>query len=71
MIYNDPDIAGASVSSGDVISIQLNGNSSAGKVIKIDSGDLPFTLTGLTITGLTLTNAGGGSSESLSVLSFH
>ena len=71
VIYNDPDIAGASVSSGDVISIQLNGNSSAGKVIKIDSGDLPFTLTGLTITGLILTNAGGGSSESLSVLSFH
>ena len=72
VIYNDPDVNGVSVTSEtDVISIELNGDSTANKVIKIDTGDLPFTISGLTMTALTLTNAGGGSSESLSVLSFH
>ena len=71
VIYNDADIAGASISSGDVITIQLNGESGTGKPIKIDSGDLPFTISGLSVTELILTNAGGGSSESLTVLSFH
>ena len=72
VIYNDPDVAGASITTGsDVVTITLNGETDAQKLIKIDTGDLPFTLSGLAITSLSLTNAGGGGSESLAVLSFH
>ena len=72
VIYNDPDINGVSVTSEtDVITLTINGETDAQKLIKIDSGDLPFTLTGLLLTSLTLTNAGGDGSETLSVLSFH
>ena len=72
VIYNDPDVDGVSITSGsDVVTIILNGESATKKKIKIDTGDLPFTLTGLSITSLSLTNAGGGASESLALLSFH
>ena len=72
MIYNDPDVDGVSITDGsDVVTIILNGESATKKKIKIDTGDLPFTLTGLSITSLSLTNAGGGGSESLALLSFH
>ena len=72
VIYSDPDVDGLSISDGsDVVTITLNGETDTQKLIKIDTGDLPFTLSGLAITSLSLTNAGGGGSESLSVLSFH
>ena len=72
VIYNDPDINGVSITSEtDVVTLTINGKTDAQKLIKIDSGDLPFTLTGLLLTSLTLTNAGGAGSETLSVLSFH
>jgi hypothetical protein len=72
VIYNDPDVAGVSITDGsDIVTIILNGESATKKKIKIDTGDLPFTLTGLSITSLSLTNAGGGGSESLALLSFH
>ena len=72
VIYNDPDVDGVSITSGsDVVTIILNGESATKKKIKIDTGDLPFTLSGLSITSLSLTNAGGGGSESLALLSFH
>ena len=72
VIYNDPDINGVSITSEtDIVTLTINGETAANKLIKIDTGDLPFTLSGLAITSLTLTNAGGGGSETLSVLSFH
>ena len=72
VIYNDPDANGVSVTSEtDVITLTINGETATNKLIKIDTGNLPFTLSGLAITSLSLTNAGGGGSESLSVLSFH
>ena len=72
VIYNDPDVDGVSITDGsDIVTITLNGETDAQKLIKIDTGDLPFTLSGLAITSLSLTNAGGGGSESLAVLSFH
>ena len=72
VIYNDPDINGVSVKSEtDVVTLIINGKTDTKKKIKIDTGDLPFTLTGLLLTSLTLTNAGGDGSETLSVLSFH
>ena len=71
VIYNDPDANGVSITSEtDVVTLVINGETDTKKKIKIDSGDLPFTLSGLLITSLTLTNA-GGSSETLAVLSFH
>ena len=71
VIYNDPDANGVSITSEtDVVTLVINGETATKKKIKIDSGDLPFTLSGLLITSLTLANA-GGSSETLSVLSFH
>ena len=71
-IYNDPDVDGTTITRGsDVITITLNGESGTGKPIKIDSGDLPFTISGLTVTSLSLTNASGGGTESLTVLSYH
>ena len=72
VIYNDPDVNGVSITSEtDVVTLTINGETATNKLIKIDTGDLPFTLSGLAITSLSLTNAGGGGSESLSVLSFH
>jgi len=72
VIYHDPDINGVGITGEtDVITLTINGKTAANKLIKIDSGDLPFTLSGLAITSLSLTNSGGDSSESLSVLSFH
>jgi hypothetical protein len=72
VIYHDPDINGVSVTAEtDVITLTINGETATNKLIKIDSGDLPFTLSGLAITSLTLTNGGGGGAETLSVLSFH
>jgi hypothetical protein len=72
VIYHDPDINGVSVTAEtDVITLTINGETDTQKLIKLDSGDLPFTLTGLLITSLTLTNGGGAGSETLSVLSFH
>jgi len=72
VIYNDPDIDGVSITANsDIVTLTINGETATNKLIKIDTGDLPFTLSGLMITSLSLTNAGGGSSESLSLLSFH
>ena len=72
VIYHDPDINGVSITSEtDVITLTINGKTAANKLIKIDSGDLPFTISGLAMTKLTLTNGGGGGAETLSVLSFH
>ena len=72
VIYHDPDVNGVSITSEtDVITLTINGETATNKLIKIDTGNLPFTLSGLAITSLTLTNGGGGGSETLSVLSFH
>ena len=59
----------------DILSLQINGETSAAKTIKIDPSDLPFTLSGLSVIGLTVINsnfAGGPSSDNkVSVLAFH
>jgi hypothetical protein len=70
VIYMEPGDT-ASLESDDVITIKINGNTATGKEVKIDAGDLPFTLTGLTITSLALKTSDADSGEALSVLSFH
>ena len=70
VIYMEPGDT-ASIDSADVITIKINGETATGKEVKIDAGDLPFTLTGLTITSLALKTDDADSGEALSVLSFH
>ena len=70
IIYMEPGDT-ASIDSDDVITIKINGETATGKEIKIDQGDLPFTLTGLTITALSIKTDDADSGEALSILSFH
>ena len=65
VIYAEPVGAGT-LESDDVITLTING-----KVAKISVDHLPFTLTGLLITSLTLTNSDPEGTEGLAVLSFH
>ena len=72
VLYVEPTAdASSSIEANDLMSITLNGESDANKVIKIDPGDLPFTITGLLITSLTVESAGEEASDTISLLSFH
>ena len=64
---------GGELESTDSISITLNGETDANKVIIVDGSNLPFTLTGLTITSLSFTipDADTDADEVLDILSFH
>ena len=57
----------------DSISITLNGETDANKVIIVDGSNLPFTLSGLTITSFKITIPDGDTttSEELGLISFH
>jgi len=57
--------------SGDILYIQLNGETAGKKTIQIDIGDLPFTVTGLPITDLQIGNSDDDAHESVSVISYH
>ena len=70
VIYMEPGDT-ASLEATDVVSIKINGETDANKIVKIDAGDLPFTLTGLTVTSLAISNSDPNSGEALSVLSYH
>jgi len=61
----------ASFDSGEGFTIKLNGETAAGKEIVISGGDLPFTLSGLTITSLSIKTDDATTTNDLSVLSLH
>ena len=65
VIYNEPAAAGT-LESDDIITLTINS-----KTAKISRDHLPFTLSGLLITSLTLTNDDPEGTEGLAVLSFH
>ena len=65
VIYNEP-VAAGTLESDDVITLTINS-----KVAKISRDHLPFTIEGLMITSLTLTNSDPEGTEGLAVLSFH
>ena len=65
VIYNEP-VAAGTLESDDVITLTINS-----KVAKISRDHLPFTISGLLITSLTLTNSDPEGTEGLAVLSFH
>ena len=71
VLYNKPGGSSATMEADDVLSITINGESGADKVIKIDATDLPFTITGLAMTSLTVTTSNNDASEAVSVLTFH
>ena len=72
VIYNDPEIAGVSITANtDVVTLTINGETATNKKIKIDPGDLPFTLTGVLLTSFAIQSKTGASSDSIVCLSFH
>lgn len=70
VLYYKPTGA-VSIDSNDILTVTLNGETDAQKLIKIDGGDLPFTITGLLITSLKVATDDHDADESVSVLSFH
>ena len=62
--------AATTLEAGDVLGITLNGETGS-SIINIDSGDLPFTITGCLITSVTVSNSGAGALDTVSILSFH
>ena len=62
--------AATTLEDGDVLSITLNGKT-GNQIINIDSGDLPFTITGCLITSISVANSGAGASDTVSLLTFH
>ena len=69
VLYDEP--GGGALEAADILSIRLNSEKDTKKIIKIDSGDFPFTITGLYINKLEIANASGDASEGVTVLSFH
>ena len=57
--------------SGDILYIQLNGETANKKTILIDSGDLPFTISGVMITSLEIGNSDDDDNESVAMISYH
>ena len=60
--------AATTLEDADVLSITLNGKTGA-QIIKIDSGDLPFTISGCLITSISVAALAGD--DSVSILTFH
>ena len=66
VFYNQPGSAAATFDATDVLTITANS-----KTLKLDASDLPFTLSGLLITSLTITSSAGEAGDYISVLTFH
>ena len=70
VIYN----ASETMDNNDIIHVYLNGETDTNKGIKLETTvNLPFTISGLMITGLRVTMADGltDSSDAFEILSFH
>ena len=57
--------------SGDILYIQLSGQTDGKKTIQIDLGDLPLTISGLMVSDLQIGNSDDDAHESVSVISYH
>ena len=71
IIYNKPGVTAFSGDSNEFITVKINGDDDAGKEIKIDAGDVPFTISGMIITSISLKTSDSTGDEHLAVLSFH
>ena len=71
VIYEVPGQAASFLDATDTLTLTINGESDANKKIVIDAGDLPFTLSGLLLTSLSVAiNTASGSNQA-ALLSFH
>jgi len=71
VIYNKPGVTAFSGDSNEFITVKINGDTDAGKEIKIDAGDAPFTISGIMVTSISLKTSDSTGDEHLAVLSFH
>ena len=71
IIYNKAGATAFSGDSNEFITVKINGDTDAGKEIKIDAGDVPFTISGLSVTSISLKTSDSTGDEHLAVLSFH
>ena len=71
VLYDATGADGSTFDATDVLTITLNGESGTGKPILIDRDNLPFTISGLTLTSLAVSNSAGDNNNALVVLSFH
>ena len=72
VLYVEPTVDGTStLDIDDLLTLTLNGKTGSNKQIKIDPGDLPFTLTGVLLTSFAVQSKTGASSDSIVCLSFH
>tara|TARA_R100000664_G_C2748244_1_gene135699 strand:- start:1612 stop:1971 length:360 start_codon:yes stop_codon:yes gene_type:complete len=62
--------AATTLEAADVLSLTINGKGGS-SVIDIDAGDLPFTLTGVLMTSLSVATSDGTAGDTVSLLSFH
>ena len=62
--------AATTLEDADVLSITLNGKTGA-QIIQIDSGDLPFTISGCLITSISVANSSASASDTVALLTFH
>ena len=72
VLYIEPNNQGlSSLEVNDVLSLKLNGQDAASKIIKIDPNDLPFTLIGIQLTSFAIKSESGEANDHISLLSFH
>ena len=72
VIYVEPSETNiSSLEVSDLLTLRLNGETAANKLIKIDPNDLPFTLTGIQLIKLEIKSENGDSGDLLSLLTFH
>ena len=72
VLYVEPTVDGTStLDINDLLTLTLNGKTDANKKIKIDPGDLPFTLSGVLLTSFAVQSKTGAASDSIVCLSFH
>ena len=70
VIYEKPGDA-VVADAAETLTLKLNGDESAGKEIVIEKANLPFTISGVTITSFALKSSDITGNDSLSILSFH
>jgi len=71
IIYNKPGVTAFSGDSNEFITVKINGDTDTGKEIKIDAGDVPFTISGIIVTAISLKTSDSTGDDHLAVLSFH
>jgi len=70
VLYQLPSNDGRLLEDTNAITMTINGTGSP-HLIKIDSGELPFTINGIIVTSLSVAISGSASGDKISVLSFH